>query len=73
MALPAASDEAKFAALTTQLKHWISVYPLDIFPEPDMAKAHELLRAGGMALDAVAASNVRHTLQRVLEMCADYD
>lgn len=43
-------------------------YPLDIFPEPDSARAHELLQSGGMTLDAVSASMARHVLKRVCEI-----
>ena len=45
-------------------------YPLDIFPEPDLRKAHELLTAGGMSLDVVSASNIRFALGRVCEILA---
>jgi hypothetical protein len=38
---------------------WGGAYPLDIFLEPDFAKAHELLQAGGMTLDAISASVAR--------------
>jgi hypothetical protein len=45
-------------------------YPEDIFPEPsadDLKKADELLRAGGLSLDVLSASNIRFALSRVLE------
>ena len=45
-------------------------YPLDIFPEPDLKKAHELLTAGGMSLDIVSASCFRSVLGRVCEILA---
>ena len=45
-------------------------YPLDIFPEPDLKRAHELLTAGGMSLDVVSASAMRHALNRVCEILA---
>ena len=45
-------------------------YPLDIFPEPDLKRAHELLKAGGMSLDVVSASAIRFTLGRVCEILA---
>ena len=41
---------------------WCKAYPLTVFPEPDMEKAHKLLKAGGMTLDAISASNMRHVL-----------
>jgi hypothetical protein len=50
---------------------WADAYPLDIFPEPDLKKAHELLKAGGMTLDAVSASAMRHCLSGVRKIAAD--
>jgi hypothetical protein len=47
---------------------WASAYPLASFPEPDFAKAAELLAAGDMTLDAISASNMRHVLQGVGEI-----
>lgn len=44
---------------------WCQAYPVEAFPEPDMARAHELLQAGGVALGAVSASNMRHVLSGV--------
>ena len=49
---------------------WKEAYPLDIFPEPDLKRAHELLKAGGMSLDVVSASAIRFTLGRVCEILA---
>ena len=43
-------------------------YPLDIFPEPDLKRAHELLQAGGMVIDTVSASSIRFALKRVCEI-----
>jgi len=48
--------------------NWANAYPLDMFPEPDFKKAHELLKAGGMTLDAISASNMRHVVTRVAEL-----
>jgi hypothetical protein len=48
-----------------QIASWSRAYPLTIFPEPDMKKAAELLRAGGMTLDAVSASAMRHVVEGV--------
>ena len=53
-----------------EIKHWCAAYPLDIFPEPDFKKARELLEAGGMTIDAISASNMRHVvtgIQRIIE------
>lgn len=48
-----------------KLQSWANAYPLAVFPEPDVAKAHELLQAGGMTLDAISASNMRHVISGV--------
>jgi hypothetical protein len=55
----------------THIEKWLAAYPLDIFPEPDMAKAADALKAAGQTLDAVSASNMRHVLQRLLEFIDD--
>lgn len=44
---------------------WSEAYPLAIFPEPDLKKAADLLLAGGISLDAVSASNMRHVIAGV--------
>jgi hypothetical protein len=48
-----------------RIRQWCNAYPLDIFPEPDLAKAAALLEAGGMTLDAISASNMRHVLDGI--------
>lgn len=48
-----------------ELDGWEAAYPLRAFPEPDLARAAELLKAGGMTLDAVSASNMRHVVSRI--------
>ena len=44
---------------------WSEAYPLDVFPEPNFKKAHQLLKAGGMTLDAISASSMRHVVEGV--------
>jgi hypothetical protein len=51
-----------------KLQGWADAYPLAVFPEPDFAKAHELLQAGGMTLDAISASNMRHVISGVRKL-----
>lgn len=41
---------------------WANAYPLQVFPEPDFKKAHEVLTAAGLTLDAISGSNMRHAL-----------
>jgi hypothetical protein len=45
-----------------ELDGWERAYPLTVFPEPDMNLAAELLVGGGLTLDAVSASNMRHVV-----------
>ena len=51
-----------------KIKTWIDAYPLDIFPEPDFKKAHEVLKANGITLDAISASNMRHVLNGIKDI-----
>jgi hypothetical protein len=44
---------------------WSTAYPLGIFPEPDLRLAADLLLAGGITLDAVSASCMRHVISGV--------
>lgn len=51
-----------------EIERWSHAYPLSAFPEPDLAKAHELLKAGGMTLDVISADAMRHVITEVGEM-----
>ena len=48
-----------------ELDGWEGAYPLSAFPEPDLKRAAKLLKDGGMTLDAVSASNMRHVVSRI--------
>jgi hypothetical protein len=48
-----------------EIRKWCDAYPLSVFPEPDFKRARELLEAGGMTLDAISASNMRHVLDGI--------
>jgi len=48
-----------------KIKNWSIAYPLDIFPEPDLKKARELLKTGGIPLDEVTAHAMRHVVDGV--------
>ena len=54
-----------------RIQQWANAYPLEAFPEPDFNKAHELLKAGGMTLDAITASNMRHVITSVKKLVDD--
>lgn len=48
-----------------RIEAWSEAYPLEVFPEPDLKKARALLEAGGMTLDAISASAMRHVVDGV--------
>jgi hypothetical protein len=48
-----------------KIAEWAKAYPLTVFPEPDWDKARDLLAAGGMTLDRISASNMRHVVEGV--------
>ena len=51
-----------------KIESWSRAYPLDIFPEPDWKRATELLKAGGITMDAVSAHCMRHVVEGVGEI-----
>jgi hypothetical protein len=53
------------------IAEWGSAYPIDMFPEPDWARAQALLEAGGMTLDAVSAGVIRRTLRGVRKLAKE--
>jgi hypothetical protein len=54
-----------------QIVRWADAYPLDIFPEPDLKLAHDLLTAHGVTLDALSAHAMRHCLVGVRKIADD--
>jgi hypothetical protein len=54
------------SAFKVWLVQWLRCYALDIFPEPDLAKAAEVLKAGGLTIDSLSANMGRHVLGRVI-------
>jgi hypothetical protein len=68
-----ATSEAKLEKAREALgmiDNWAKAYPLSVFPEPDFANARKLLEAGGMTLDAISASNMRHVVEGVASIAA---
>ena len=55
----------RYQKALVEISNWARAYPLDIFPEPDFVRVHELLAAGGITLDSVSASNMRHVVEGV--------
>jgi hypothetical protein len=62
--LPKAHVEKMREALE-DFREWPNAYPTAVFPEIDTLKAHALLQAGGMTLDAVSATAIRWTLGEI--------
>lgn len=62
------SDQRKVdvEALIEELEQWQRAYPLDMFPEPDLERAAEILSDHGMTLDAISASNMRHVVDKIV-------
>jgi hypothetical protein len=59
------AENWRLRAALEQIELWSSAYPLTAFPEPDFKKAHRLLQAGGMTLDAISADTIRHVVKGV--------
>ena len=60
--------QAKYDTLEEALRkidNWAKAYPLKVFPEPDFKEVHKVLKAAGLSLDAVSASNMRHVINGV--------
>lgn len=48
-----------------RIVQWADAYPLDVFLEPDFKKVSKVLKASGLSLDQVSASNMRHVVKGV--------
>lgn len=60
-----------FEEALQRIVQWSEAYPLDIFPIPDLKQAAELLKAGGITLDAVSAHCMRHVVEGVGKIARD--
>jgi len=58
----------KFEVSLIAVLNWAKAYPIEVFPEPDMKFASQLLEAGGMTVGAISASAMRHLLKRITEI-----
>jgi hypothetical protein len=61
----------KLEAALQRIVQWSEAYPLAIFPEPDIKRAHEVLKAHGMTVDAISASAMRHVISGVGKIARD--
>lgn len=72
VALTAVAEKCEpLVAALGRIEQWGQAYPLTVFPEPDFKKARALLEAGGMTLDAISASNMRHVVEGVQQIAVD--
>lgn len=62
-----AEVEKKQEALE-RIQTWSKAYPLTAFPKPDLKKAHKVLKAAGMTLDAISADAMHHVLDGVKDI-----
>jgi cyanate lyase len=62
------TDNERMYDALQKIASWQKAYPLDVFPEPDLKRAHEILKVAGMTLDAISASNMRHVLSNLKEI-----
>lgn len=51
-----------------KLQQWAQAYPIAVFPEPDLKRAHEVLTAAGITLDAISASAMRHVITQTTKI-----
>ncbi len=66
-------DEIKLLRATLNgISDWCKAlserHSLEVFPEPDLEKAHRLLKAEGMTLDAISASIMRRVLYGIQDI-----
>jgi hypothetical protein len=55
-----------------KIKNWCQAYPLDIFEEPDMKKARDVLSAADIEISCIAVSNMRYVLKGIQEIIDPY-
>jgi hypothetical protein len=51
-----------------RIANWTRAYPIDVFPEPDWERVREVLAAGGISIDCVSASNMRHVVDGIAKI-----
>jgi hypothetical protein len=62
------AERDELLAALQVIADWARAYPLEVFPEPDFIKAAELLKVGGITLDAISASCMRHVVTEVAKI-----
>lgn len=62
-----AAVSAERAACAAVADEWVAAYPLRAFPEPDLKRCAEVLKAAGLTIDVISASAMRHAAARMGE------
>lgn len=62
------AENARLREALERIDTWRNAYPLSVFPEPDLKRYAEVLKAAGLTLDAISASNMRHVLAGIEEI-----
>jgi len=62
------SEIEKLREALEKIDSWTKAYPLEMFPEPDFKKVAEVLKAAGLSLDEVSASNMRHVITKLKDI-----
>jgi hypothetical protein len=60
----------KLVEVMHRIDNWAKAYPLKVFPEltqDNWKQAAEVLKANGLSLDRLSASNMRHVLDEIKE------
>jgi hypothetical protein len=65
------ADNKQLRAALEEITSWSKAYPLEVFTKPDLKKAHEVLKANGMTLDAISAAAMRHVVKGVGKIAAE--
>jgi len=62
------AENERYEEALRRIDVWARAYPLKVFPKPDLKKAHQVLKAAGMTLDAISADAMRHVLSGVKDI-----
>lgn len=62
------TEKTRYREALERIDTWAKAYPLKVFPEPDFKKVAEVLKAAGLSLDTVSASNMRHVINGVKDI-----
>jgi hypothetical protein len=67
----AREENGRLRAGLREIDRWSRAYPEKVFARPDLQKAHALLAAGGLSVDAISADAIRHATSGVGNIARD--